>query len=158
MKRIVVLALTTLLLTGCAGKQADYSIFENDLNVFCDNIVKIDAAINSIPDVTGNEEGLANAKKDLLKCLDQLDDQFEKFAAMDFPEEFDYLEDMANEASEYMMEAVETYHTMYGEEDGYNVNLEEYADENYARAYKRIRIITALLRGETPDEEGLTIQ
>ena len=36
--------------------------------------------------------------------------------------------------------------------------LEEYADENYARAYKRVRIITALLRGETPDEEGLIIQ
>ncbi len=158
MKKVALLALTALFLTGCSKQPAENSIFENDLNVFCDNIVKIDASINKIPDVTGNEEALANAKKDLLKCLDQLNDQFEKFADMDFPAEYDYLEDMADEASEYMMEAVETYHTMYGEEDGYNVNLEEYADENYARAYKRIRIITALLRGETPNEEGLTIQ
>ena len=77
---------------------------------------------------------------------------------MDFPEEYDYLEQMADEAGEYMTEAVNTYDSMYGTDDGYNVNLEEYADENYARAYKRVRIITALLRGETPDEEGLIVQ
>lgn len=158
MKRIALIALSALLLTGCAPQKTDNnSIFETDINTFCDNIVKIDASINQISNISADEEGLAAAKADLLKCLDQLNDQFRMFANMDFPEEYDYLEDMADEASEYMIEAVDTYHTMY-EDDGYNVNLEEYADENYARAYKRVRIITALLRGETPNEEGLTIQ
>ena len=77
---------------------------------------------------------------------------------MDFPEEYDYLEEMADEAGDYMTEAVNTYHKLYGTDAGYNVTLEEYANENYARAYKRIKVIVALLRGETPDEEGLTIQ
>lgn len=158
MKRIALIALSALLLTGCAPQKTDNnSIFETDINTFCDNIVKIDASINQISNISADEEGLAAAKADLLKCLDQLNDQFRMFAKMDFPEEYNYLEDMADEASEYMIEAVDTYHTMY-EDDGYNVNLEEYADENYARAYKRVRIITALLRGETPNEEGLTIQ
>ena len=157
MKRAALFVLTALLLTGCAKQTSNNSIFETDINTFCDNIVKIDASINKITNVTADEENLANAKENLLKCLDQLNDQFRMFANMDFPEEYDYLEDMADEASEYMIEAVETYHTMY-EDDGYNVNLEEYADENYARAYKRVRIITALLRGETPNEEGLTVQ
>ena len=157
MKRVALLALSALLLTGCAQQTDNNSIFETDINTFCDNIVKIDASINQISNVSADEEGLAAAKADLLKCLDQLNDQFRMFANMDFPEEYDYLEDMADEASEYMIEAVDTYHTMY-EDDGYNVNLEEYADENYARAYKRVRIITALLRGETPNEEGLTVQ
>jgi hypothetical protein len=157
MKRVALLALSALLMTGCAQQTDKNSIFESDINTFCDNIVKIDASINQISNISADEEGLAAAKADLLKCLDQLNDQFRMFANMDFPEEYDYLEDMADEASEYMIEAVDTYHTMY-EDDGYNVNLEEYADENYARAYKRVRIITALLRGETPNEEGLTIQ
>ena len=65
---------------------------------------------------------------------------------------------MADEAGDYMTEAVNTYKKMYGDEDAYSVTLEEYANENYARAYKRVRIITALLRVETPNEEGLTIQ
>jgi len=108
--------------------------------------------------LTGDEAGLEAAKEDLLDCLSSLKDEFAKFANIDFPEEYDYLEKMADEADDYMTEAVNTYNAMYGTEDGFNVNLEEYADENYDRAYKRVRIITALLRGETPDEEGLIVQ
>ena len=78
--------------------------------------------------------------------------------AMDFPEDFDYLEAMADEASAYMTEAVKTYKEVYESENSFSATTEEYARENYSRAYKRLRIITALLRGETPDEEGLTIQ
>lgn len=159
MKRVVLLLLlSTLILTGCGQKNPVPNQFEKEMNAFCDKIVEIDASINKISNETGDEAGLAAAKKELLDCLGSLNDEFSKFANMDFPEEYDYLEKMADEAGDYMTEAVNTYHTMYGTEDGYNINLEEYADENYARAYKRVRIITALLRGETPDEEGLIVQ
>jgi len=158
MKKIVLLLMAALLFTGCAKQDTKMLKFEKELNSFCDKIVEIDNDINDIDDVYTNEAELENAKRKLLDCLDSLDDEFSKFANIDFPEEFDYLEDMADEAGDYMTEAVESYHTIYGTSDGYNVNMEEYANENYARAYKRVKVIVALLRGETPDEEGLTIQ
>jgi len=158
MKKIVLLLTAALLLTGCAKQDTQMIKFEKDMNSFCDKIVKIDKDINDIDIVYTNDSELEKAKKELLECLDRLDVEFQKFADIDFPEDFDYLEDMADEAGEYMTEAVETYHTIYGTEDGYSVNMEDYANENYARAYKRVKVITALLRGETPDEEGLTIQ
>lgn len=158
MKRTGMILLTALLLTGCGAEQDENTAFFKEVNAFCDKIVEIDESINDISNDTQDAEGLTRAKEDLLSCLDQLNTAFQGFAAMDFPEEFDYLEDMSDEARDYMTEAVESYHSLYDTEDGYNVNMEEYADENYARAYKRIKIIVALLRGETPDEEGLTIQ
>ena len=59
---------------------------------------------------------------------------------MNFPAEYDYLEEMADEAGNYMTEAVNTYNTMYGTDDGYNVNLEEYADEKVAKQNKETAI------------------
>lgn len=158
MKKIALILLTTLLFTGCADQPAKDIQFEQDINTFCDNIVTIDASINAISNETGDEAGLTAAKEELLDCLAGLNDEFRKFANMDFPKEYDYLEEMADEAGEYMTEAVNTYKKMYGTEDSYSVTLEEYANENYSRAYKRVRIITTLLRGETPNEEGLTVQ
>ena len=159
MKRAALLLLiSSLILSGCGQKKPVNNQFENEINAFCDRIVEIDSSINKISNKTGDEAGLEVAKEELLNCLSSLKDEFKKFANMDFPQEYDYLEQMADEAGDYMTEAVNTYDSMYGTDNGYNVNLEEYADENYARAYKRVRIITALLRGETPDEEGLIIQ
>ena len=158
MKRAALLLLTTLLFTGCAQQNTKNIQFEADMNAFCDNIVKYDASINAISNKSGDDAGLSAAKEDLLDCLAGLNDEFRKFANMDFPEEYDYLEEMADEAGDYMTEAVNTYHKLYGTDAGYNVTLEEYANEIYDRAYKRVRIITALLRGETPTEAGLKIQ
>ena len=158
MKKTALILLLTLSLTACGQTETKDVQFESTINAFCDNIVSIDASINAITNMTGDEEGLAAAKEELLDQLAGLNDEFRKFANMDFPEEFDYLESMADEAGEYMTEAVNTYKKMYGDEDAYSVTLEEYANENYSRAYKRVRIITTLLRGETPNEEGLTIQ
>ena len=158
MKKTALMLLLALSLTACGQTETKDVQFESTVNTFCDNVVAIDASINAITNLTGDTEGLAAAKEELLYQLAGLNDEFRRFANMDFPEEFDYLESMADEAGDYMTEAVNTYKKMYGEEDAYSVTLEEYANENYARAYKRVRIITALLRGETPNEEGLTIQ
>ena len=89
------------------------------------------------------------------KYLDQLDSAFQDFAALDFPTEFDYLESLADEASEYMTTAVESYHDAY-DNGGYNQLTADYAKENYARAYKRIQIIITFLHGEQPEDVNLT--
>ena len=96
-----------------------------------------------------------NATDELLGYLDQLDSAFQDFAALDFPTEFDYLESLADEASEYMTTAVESYHDAY-DNGGYNQLTADYAKENYARAYKRIQIIITFLHGEQPEDVNLT--
>lgn len=158
MKRLALLLLSAVLLTGCANEDTEILAFKEDVNAFCNNIVEIDTSINEISNNTQDTEGLAEAKKELLTCLDNLEEEFAKFSALNFPEEYDYLEEMAEEADEYMTEAVNYYHTIYEDDEKYNASMEEYANENYARAYKRIKVIVALLRGETPDVDGLTIE
>jgi hypothetical protein len=74
---------------------------------------------------------------------------------LDFPTEFDYLESLADEASAYMTQAVESYHEAYSN-GGYNQLTADYAKENYARAYKRIQIIITFLHGEQPENVNLT--
>ena len=82
---------------------------------------------------------------------------FQSFARLDFPEEFDYLEDLADESSQYMTEAVASYHDAYSN-GAYNEYTAEYARQNYSRAYKRIQIIITFLHGEHPDDVDLAIE
>lgn len=160
MKKIALALLICFTLTGCGGKEErDPALtqFEQDINTMCDSIASIDEEINSIEFSYEDAEAFKDAKDALIEQLKLLEDEFVEFGEMDFPSDYDYLEEMADEASTYMTEAVNSYILMYGD-DGYTPNMEEYANENYARAYKRVNIILALLRGETPNEEGLTIQ
>lgn len=160
MKKIALALLICLTLTGCGDKEErdpEVIQFEKEINTMCDAIVSIDDEINSIEFSYEDAEKFEDAKDALIEQLRLLEKEFVAFGELDFPADYDYLEEMADEASAYMTEAVNSYVLMYGD-DGYTVNMEEYANENYARAYKRVNIILSLLRGETPDEEGLTIQ
>ena len=56
----------------------------------------LDASINQ---VDASAEG---ATEEMLGYLEELNTEFQKFGALDFPEEFDYLEPYAQEASAYM--------------------------------------------------------
>ncbi len=149
MKKLAIFVLLSLILTGCSSQDPAMSRFKKELNDFCDSLKDIDADINQITNITADEAGLAAATEDLLFQLDRLDDEFSKFANIDFPTDYDYLEQYADEASDYMTEAVKSYHTVY--EDNYTVSMEEYAQENYSRAYKRVQIILDVLHGEDPN-------
>jgi len=158
MKRIPLLFLSALLLTGCAQKEdTEMLAFKDEINEFCDKIVEIDASINEITNESADGEGLESAKRELLSCLDDLKDEFSVFASLDFPEEFDYLESIADEASTYMTEAVKSYHEAY-KDNSYNEYTADYAGQNYSRAYKRVQIILDFLQGKTPEDENLTIE
>lgn len=143
-KKILLAAICLLSLCSCGGNPINAK-FNNEINEFCDNISTIDAKINAI-NVEAEEDSLRYATSDLLTYLDELEIEFMKFSNLDFPEEFNYLEDMAKEAGTYMTEAVASYHKAY--EDGYNESMEEYARENYSRACKRVQLALAVLRGE----------
>ncbi len=145
MKKIVLLTLICILLCGCGQSPAVNTKFETDINTFCTNVSDIDLAINKITSQTVDEKGLETATAELLSYLDLLNDEFKKLASIDFPEEYDYLEAVADEASDYMAEAVKSYHTTY--EDNYTESMEAYAKENYSRAYKRLQYILNTLNG-----------
>lgn len=139
----------SLTMTGC-GKDPELTQFKIELDTFCTNISTLDTSINNI-DATSEY-----ATQELLGYLDDLDLEFQTLAAIDFPEDFDYLEDLADEASEYMTEAVASYHEAYSN-NSYNEATAEYAHENYSRAYKRVQVIITFLHGEEPKDADLTI-
>lgn len=145
LKKFVLFTLMCILLCGCGQSPAVNTKFETDINTFCTNVSDIDLAINQITNQTVDEKGLETATAELLSYLDLLNDEFKKLASIDFPEEYDYLEAVADEASDYMSEAVKSYHTTY--EDNYTESMEAYAKENYSRAYKRLQYILNTLNG-----------
>lgn len=151
MKKLIIFTLICVLLCGCSEKPAINTKFENEINTFCTNISDIDAAINEIDNITADEAGLQAATSELLGYLDLLDDEFKKLASIDFPTEYDYLENIADQASDYMTEAVKSYHTTY--EDNYTESMEDYAKENYSRAYKRLQYILNTLNNTSSDEQ-----
>lgn len=90
--------LAAVLLTAC-GEDPELTRFRKSMDDFCTRISEIDTAINDI-DAESDD-----AASELLTCLDDLDLVFQSFSELDFPEDFDYLEDLADESSEYMTEA-----------------------------------------------------
>lgn len=153
MKKLAILLLVSLMLTGCNKNNNDLEMtrFYAEINDFCDNLKEIDTSINQITNITADEAGLKNATKILMSHLDTLKDEFTKFSNIDFPEEYDYLEKVADEAADYMTEAVNTYHKTY--EENYTASMEEYAHENYKRAYKRVQVIIDVLNGNDPNAQ-----
>lgn len=154
MKHKIIACLASLMLctlvTGC-GEDPELSHFKNSIEDFCEKIADLDEDINNI------DASKDNAADELLDYLDEVDIVFQSFGRLDFPEEFDYLESIADEASTYMTQAVESYHEAFSN-GSYNPYTADYASQNYARAYKRVNIIIEFLQGKTPDDEGLTIE
>lgn len=142
--------LTAVALAAC-GKDPVLSQFKKDMDHFCTKISEIDTAINSI------DAASDDATSELLACLDELDIVFQGFARLDFPEEFDYLENLADESSQFMTEAVKNYHDAY-KSGSYNASVAEYAKQYYIKAYKRVQIIITFLHGEIPSDADLTIE
>ncbi len=138
------------MLTAC-GEDPLLAQFRKDMDAFCTKISEIDTAINSI------DADADNAASELLACLNDLDIVFQAFARLDFPEEFDYLESLADESSEFMTEAVKNYHDAYSN-NSYNESIAQYAKQYYIKAYKRVQIIISFLHGEIPSDADLTIE
>lgn len=146
-RTLIAAVFAAFLLTAC-GEDPELVQFRKNIDDFCSRISEIDSGMNSI-----NAEA-DGAVTEFLGYLDELDLLFQSFAKLDFPEEFDYLEPTADEASQYMTTAVESYHEAYSN-GSYNEYTAEYAYGNYSRAYKRIQIIISFLHGETPDDVNI---
>lgn len=133
--------------TGC-GEKEELTTFKDDMDNFYTEISAIETAIDSI------DESSENAVADLLIHLEQMSAQFQQLAQVEIPEEFINVEELAEDASNYMNEAVRLYGEAY-EEDYVSDSLIQAAADNYESAMKRINYIAVLLQGEIP--EGATV-
>ncbi len=135
--------LTAFFLTGC-GKDAELENYKANMNQFFENIRVIDSSINAL------DPNSETAVSDLLSLLDSMNTSFEQMASLDVPDGFPGVDELADEASEYMSEAVSYYHQAY--ENGYNANLEDAARQYYESANVRFQYIVSILHGNIPEE------
>ncbi len=142
-------AILCLALTAC-GEDPELTKFKKELDNFCSQIEEIDAGMNNI-DATSE-----TAKEDLLDYLDRADDNFRKLANLSVPEEFAYIEELADKASEDMTQAVTLYHDAFSN-NSFNEYTFDYASEYYKRAFKRLTYIITLLHGDVPESDGVII-
>ncbi len=136
-----------LFLTAC-GSDAELEAYQEQMETFFEHIVEYDEAMNSID--ADDEDAPAH----LLLYLDALQEEFADMAALTVPEEFASVDELADEASENMTQAVALFHQAY-EGETFDANLEAVAREYYERANVRIQYIITLLNGEIPEGEDV---
>ena len=144
---LIVLIMSTLLFTGC-GEKEELTVYEENMKNFYAEISEIENAIAEI------DESSENAVSTLLINMEEMAACFQTLADMDVPVEFISIEELADDASAYMDEAVRLYSEAY-EEDYVSDAMIQAATENYESAMKRINYIAILLQGEIP--EGATV-
>lgn len=147
---LVTAMLSAILMTGC-GEDKELSTFRESFEEFCNDVAEIDSSINNI------DPNTETAPTEVLTLLDQLEVEFQELAALDVPEEFAYLTDLADEASENMSLAVDNYHTAF-ESDPHDAYASNIASQYYERAYKRIQYMITFLHGEVPDDENVSVE
>lgn len=141
--------LLCVMLAGC-GEDQELAGFKSEIDALCTEIAEIDRGINSI------DPQSETAREDLLNYLDQADDTFRRLASLAIPEEFAYMEELADKASEDMTQAVSLYHEAFGG-TSYNEYVFDYASEYYKRAYKRFTYVITLLHGEVPEDDSVIL-
>lgn len=139
----------SLLLSGC-GKDQALEDYRDAMHTFYDDMVSKTDAIDLIDTASDT------AVSEFLSGLDDLDALFLTLAEMEVPKEFSGIEELADEASENMSQAVALYHNAYegGEFDPYTA---EAALAYYERAMKRVEYIGDILSGKIPEDANVTI-
>ena len=141
--------LSLLLLTGC-GKDQELEQFYSEMESFTER------AAQDFQTLSGIDPSSETAVDELLSAMDSLAETFSLLAEISVPEEFAYIEEIADEASSYMTEAAALYREAYAD-GGYSENTAATAQENYDRAVMRMNIISEVLQGETPTDASVTV-
>ena len=144
---VAVLIINMMLLAGC-GENEELTVFEENMKNFYTEVSNIE---NAIAEIDASSE---NAVETLVINMEEMAACFQSLAQMEVPMEFISVEELAEDASAYMDEAVRLYSEAY-EEDYVSDSLIQAATENYESAMKRVKYIAILLQGEIP--EGATV-
>lgn len=133
-----------LTLTGC-GSNPELDNYKANMEQFFENVKVYDQSINAI-----DPESETSAT-DLLILLDSMDKSFAQMASLEVPDGFPGVDELADEASDYMTEAVSYFHQAY-EAETFDPVLADVAKQNYDRANLRIQYILSILHGDLPEE------
>ena len=155
--QILTAVLMTVLLTACNSNaepaaSEELTRFRATVDTFCASITEADAKINSVD--TASE----NFNTEIIADLNALNSSFTDFAAVDFPEQYDYLEHLADEASDYMSQAVAGFTKVYTDDSLSEKTIQsefDNATELYNNAFKRIKVIMTFLNGETSEDASV---
>ena len=145
-KKTIACTLGVLLMisAGC-GQKDDLEAYKTNMNQFFENMKIFNSSINSI------DPQSETAPSELLTLLDSMEKSFTQMASLEVPDGFPGVEQLADEASEYMTEAVSCYHQAF-EGESYDAAMADVAKQNYDRANLRIQYILSILHGDIPEE------
>lgn len=133
-----------LTLTGC-GSNPELTSYKANMEQFFENVKVYDQSINAI------DPESETAATDLLALLDSMDKSFAQMASLEVPNGFPGVDELADEANDYMTEAVSYFHQAY-EAETFDPVLADVAKQNYDRANLRIQYILSILHGDLPEE------
>lgn len=151
LRYILIISLLCIFMVGC-GKDKQLEEYRNNITAFTSDVSDISTKMEQI-DTTSD-----TAVDEVLACLDEMEAQFLVLAEMEVPKEFASVESLADEASEYMSEAVSLYHEIFSAQSTFEDDvLLSAAQENYDRAMKRISYISSLLQGELPQGDDVFV-
>ena len=103
---LIALMMSMLVFTGC-GEKEELTVYEENMKNFYAEISKIENAIAEI------DESSENAVNTLLINMEEMAACFQTLANMEVPMEFISIEELADDASAYMDEAVRLYSEAY---------------------------------------------
>ena len=139
-----------IMLSGCGKGNKELDAYYEGMNAFTTEITAIKDNMESI------DRESADATTELLGYLDQLEEQFGVLAEMEVPKEFAGNEQLSDEAYSYMQEANRLFHEFYDDPESDRAIFDA-ASENYSRAMKRVGYISSILKGETPEGDGVDV-
>ncbi len=147
---VAFVSLLCITLSGCGNETSEeLDKYKTGMTEFYDKLAYYNNAINAI------DADSDSAKSELLGYLDEMNVAYQNMAAMEVPEEFSGISDIAVEAAEYMQKANEFYHQAYDNE--FDENSEALASQYYQRANSRALVMLQVLHGEVPSGEGVTV-
>ena len=150
LKYCVFILLISVLMTGCGQKNNEQLMaYKESMDAFYNKLAYYDSSINGI-----NAED-ENAKNQLLQYMDEMNETYQEMAALEIPEEFSGISEIAVEAADYMQMANDAYHQAYDGE--FNEDYEQLAGQYYGRANSRVQVMLQVLHGEVPSGEGITV-
>ena len=144
----LMITISICLLSGC-GKDEKLTAFEENMTAFYKNIRTIGNEMEALNPYDEDAATQMNSK------LEDMKQQFEILAALEIPSQFPSIDGLADDALEYMNEAVHLHSLAYEEAEVIDSYIQA-STENYESAMKRIEYIATLLQGEIPEGAEIT--
>lgn len=145
----------TVGLCGCAKSGTEEEIkladFSASMSKFSDYINSADEKLNNL------DSSSPESVTQMLEILDDMNAEFEKFANIEVPDQYEGIESLADEASQHMNDAVNAFHSVYEAEE-FNEYEAAVALQRYTWAMTRIEYIGYILSGdEIPANDHVTV-